>query len=290
MKSLALGFACLTTSVALAQAPDVRIRGDLSLGMASSKEYSLGGRTYTPLGRHSVITLQTYLPVGLRVVFAERVQPIKNDPDDDAFDEYYVEDPGSWRVGKQYVPFGGGAFFHQSVQAARIDSNLALGGVPLAIAIADGGNGRQYGVVGRIGGRGLGLSFAVGRHWGVNSSSMALTQSLQKPEGLGNGWKQAVGVDIYRRSQKFVYRTEAIVLRQPEGTSKDKEAGDFLVTYDLGHRHSAFAGVSKVFGDRETFTRLGCVYNAAKGIQLEGTYRLTDRNFRDFSIFLHVRF
>lgn len=290
MKLIIVGLVVLGAGLSRAQAPDVRIKGDVSFGLTSSKEFSLGGKSYTPLGRHSTVSLQTYLPIGLKIVLSERIQTITNDTDDDSFDEYYIEDTGSWRVGKQYVPFGSGAFFRQSVVSARLDSNLLLGGLPLAIAVADGGMGRPYGIVGRIGGRGLGLSFCFGRHWGVNSSALALTQSVQKPEGLGNGWKQAIGVDVYRRSGKFVYRTEALVLRQPEGTSIDKEMGDFQVTYDLGHRHSAFIGVSKVIGEDPTFTRLGSTYTAAKGIQLEAMYRLQDRNFRDFSVFLRFRF
>lgn len=290
MRKTSLVILGMIAAGAQGQAPDVRIKGDVSLGMTSSKEFSLGAKSYTPLGRHSTVSLQARLPIGLRVILAERVQTIKNDPDDDPFDEYYIEDPGSWRVGKQYVPFGGGGFFRQSVQSARLDSNLLLGGMPLSVAIADGGMGRQYGIVGRLGGRGLGFSFALGRHWGINSSAMALTQSLQQPEGIGNGWKQAFGVDINRRSGKFVYRTEAIILRQPEGSSIDKEAGDFQVNYDLGHRHSALVGVSKVFGENPTYTRLGCTYTAAKGVQIEGMYRLSDRNFRDFSVFLRFRF
>lgn len=273
-----------------AQLPDVRVKGDVSLGLASSNEYTLGGKSYTPLGRHSVLTLQALLPIGLKAILSERIQTIKNDSDTDQFDEYYIEDTGSWRIGKQYVPFGGGGFFRQSVLGVRLDSNIALGGVPFALAIVDEGTGKQYGAAGRIGARGLGFSFALGRHWGINSSSLSLVQSIQQPEGPGNGWKQAFGIDSNRRNGKFGYRTEFLVLRQPEGTSVDKELGDFQVTYDLGHRHSAFAGASAVLGDRNTFIRLGGTYTAAKGVSIEGMYRLQDRNFRDFSVFLRFRF
>ena len=62
------------------------------------------------------------------------------------------------------------------------------------------------------------------------------------------------------------------------------------MTYDLGHRHSIYTGVSKVLGDSQTYTRIGGAYTAAKGIQLEGMYRLSNRNFRDVSVFLHFKF
>lgn len=290
MKTSALFLTFILSGAAAAQAPDVKIKGDISLGMTSSKDFSLGAKSYTPLGRHSILSLQATLPVGLKVFLSERTESITNDPDFDSFDEYYIEDSGLWRVGKQYIPFGGSGFFRQSVLAARVDSKLILEGLPLSIAFVDGGQGRQYGISGRVGGRGLGLSFAIGRHWGINSTALSLTQSLQSPEGVGNGWRQALGFDLNRRSGKVTYRTELLLLREPEGVSVDKQLGDFQMTYDLGHRHSALVGVSKSFGEADFLFRAGGVYNAAKGVQIEGLYRLINGEFRDFSVFLRFRF
>ncbi len=290
MRLYALGLGIGIAAGLYAQSPDVKIKGDVSLGITSSKEFSLGAKSYTPLGRMSTVSLQMVLPIGLKAVAVERVQTITNDPDQDTFDEYYVEDTGSWRVGKQYVPFGSGGFFRQSVLSARLDSNLLLGGFPISIAAADGGTGKQYGVVGRLGGRSLGFSFCIGRHWGVNSSALGLVQSIQHPEGMGNGWKQAFAIDATKRSGKFGYRTEFLVLRQAEGASVDKEMGDFQLTYDLGHKHSAFIGASTIVDQPKTYLRVGGSYQAAKGIALEGMYRLEDRNFRDFSVFMRFRF
>lgn len=283
-------FGLLLAGLAVAQAPDVKIKGDFSLGLTSSKDFSLGAKSYTPLGRYSTISLQTTLPIGLKVYLAERTNAITNDPDNDSFDEYYVEDTGLWRVGKQYLPFGSGAFFRQSVLAARVDSKLIFDGFPVSMAFVDGGKGHQYGLVGRVGTRGLGLSFAFGRHWAINSTALALAQSLEAPEGKGNGWKQAVAADINRRNGKFNYRTEVLILRQPEGTSKDRELADFQVGYDMGHKHSASVGVTKPIGETNILYRVGGVYNAARGVQLESMYRLTNGNFRDFSVFLRFRF
>ncbi len=276
--------------VVVAQAPDVKIKGDLSLGMTSSNDFSLGAKSYTPLGRYSTISLQAMLPIGLKVFLSERSGTITNDTDRDSFDEYYVEDPGLWRVGKQYLPFGGGGFFRQTVLAARVDSKLLIDGLPVSVAFVDGGKGHQYGIVGRIGGRGLGLSFCLGSHWGINSTALSLTQSMEAPEGVGNGWKQAFGFDIGRRTGKLNYRTEILLLREAEGTSVDKELGDFQISYDLGHKHSALFGVSKSFGETNLQFRFGGTYNAAKGVQLESLYRTTNGQFRDFSVFLRFRF
>ena len=290
MKPITLTTFGLLSGISFAQTPDVKIKGDISLGMVSSSSFSLSAKSYTPLGRFSTLSLQTVLPLSLKVFLSERTNTILNDPDNDSFDEYYVEDPGLWRVGKQYLPFGGGGFFRQSVLAARVDSKLLLEGLPLSIAFVDGGRGHQYGVAGRVGGRGFGVSFAAGRHWGINSSALSLTQNLEAPEGIRNGWRQALGIDLTKRTGKVSYRSELLFLHQGEGTSTDRNLGDFQVGYDLGHRHSAFVGVSKSFGESDFLYRFGGIYNAAKGVQLESMYRLTNGSFRDFSVFLRFRF
>ncbi|HLO99049.1 MAG TPA: hypothetical protein VK171_10685 [Fimbriimonas sp.] len=279
--------ACLS---ATAIAQDIRIRGDLSFGMTTSNSFSLGGKSYTPLGRYSSVSLSGYTPLGLRVAMTQRVQVIPNDIDRDPFDEYFIEDEGSWRVGKQILPFGNGAFLRQSILAARLDSSLLIDGVPIAVAFADGGSTGQEGIIGRLGGRGFGISFATGRHWGINAQSLALVQDVAMPEGKGNGWQQAFGIDVYRRSGKYTYRTEGVVLRQPEGTSVEREIIDFLSSYDLGHRHSVYFGVTRDLSQSEAFWRYGGVYNAAKGVQVEALHRTKGGQFRDFSVFLRLRF
>lgn len=274
----------------LATAQDIRIRGDFTFGLTSSSAFSIGGKSYTPLGRYSSVSLSGYLPIGLRVGLTQRVQVLPNDVDRDPFDEYYVEDEGAWRVGKQILPFGAGALLRQSIVAAKLESSLLLNGLPIAIAFADGGSTGQEGIIGRLGGRGFGLSFALGRHWGITSPSLALVQDIGTPEGKGNGWKQAFGVDIYRRSGKYTYRTEGVVLRSPEGTSVEREIADFLASYDLGHRHSVFFGATRDLSQPEAFWRYGGIYNAAKGVQVELLHRTKGGSFRDFSVSLRVRF
>ena len=53
VKNFAIVATLVITNYASAQAPDVKIKGDFSLGMTSSKDFSLGAKSYTPLGRYS---------------------------------------------------------------------------------------------------------------------------------------------------------------------------------------------------------------------------------------------
>src|SRR5207253_1549758 len=119
---------------------------------------------------------------------SQKFAKIPNDPDRDLLDQYYLEDEGIWRIGKQYLPFGSGRFLHESVLAVRGDTQLVLEGLPIVAAAVDNGKGRQRGFVGRIGSR-LGLSFALGSHFGINATSFTLVRRPEDSPGVGHGYK-----------------------------------------------------------------------------------------------------
>lgn len=273
---------------AQAQLADVRFRGDLSFGLIQGD--GLRSRAYTPLGRFSTLGIQALLPVGVKVNVFQRVSNLVNDVDDDGFDEYSIEDPGSWKVGKQYLPFGGGLLMRETVLAARVDSALIFEGLPLAIAIVDQGIRKQYGVSARLGSKGLGVSAAVGRHFGINGTALAVINRASV--GEGSGWQRMFGADWNRRFGRFNARIEGVILRGAQGISEEQEFVDVQVGYDLGvgRRHSVSLGVTREVGSDHTFYRLVGVYTAQKGVQLESTLRQTSNSFVDFSVFLRIKF
>jgi hypothetical protein len=273
-----------------AQAPDVRIKGDLSFSLIRENQNDFGFRAYTPLMRFSTVTLQTMLPIGFRVNLSQRVSNLEGDADSDPLDEYYIEDVGSWRIGKQYLPFGGGVLFRETAKAARVDSSLIFEGLPLSFALVENGQGRQSGVVSRLGSRGQGISAAIGRHWGINGTALVTIRSIGSGLGVGKGWRQAYSVDWNRRFGKVSSRVEAVFLRQPETVENEMDILDLQVTYDLGRKHSAVAGLSQVLGNPSLWWRVGGSYTAQKGVQIEGLLRTQSGSFVDLSVMLRLRF
>lgn len=275
-------------SVAKSQLADVRFRGDLSFGLIQGD--GLRTRAYTPAGRFSTLGITALLPIGIKANIFQRVANLPNDVDNDGFDEYSIEDPGSWKIGKQYLPFGGGTLMRETTLAARVDSALIFEGLPLALAIVDQGRGRQYGVSARLGSKGLGASVAFGRHFGINGTSLAI---INRPSlGEGNGWQRMFGADWNRRFGRFNAKIEGVILRGAEGISDDEEFVDVYVGYDLGQgrRHSIGFGATREVGSDITNFRLVGVYTAQKGVQVEGMLRQTSNAFVDFSVFLRVKF
>lgn len=284
-KFLALSLLSLSVRVALGQAPDVRIKGDVSFSYINNDGASL--RTISPLFRYSTISLSTLSPLGFNILLSQRFSFLQDDADNEFFDEYYVEDSGSWRIGKQYLPFGGGQILRETALAARVDSNLIFEGLPLSLALVDAGKERQAGLIGRLGGRGYGFSAALGDHWGINGSALALFQTLGPGLGRGNGFQQAFGFDWNQRSGRLTTRYESVALRQSNVDGDDLNLTDLSFTYDLGGRNSVLFGISD---GRERWTRFGGTYNAKHGVTVEALTRALNGRIVESSVTLRVRF
>ena len=284
-KLLALTATALGAAITQGQAPDVRIKGDVSLSYINNEGASL--RTITPLNRYSTISLSTLTPLGFNILLSQRFSYIRDDADNEFFDEYYIEDPGSWRIGKQYLPFGGGLLMRESALAARVDSNLIFEGLPLSIALVDAGKGRQAGIIGRLGGRGYGFSAALGNHWAINGSALSLFQLLGPGLGRESGYQQAFGFDWNQRAGRLTSRYETLALRRPNAGGDELNLSDLSFTYDLGGRNSLLLGVSSGL---DRWVRFGGTYNAKHGVSVEVLTRGTNGTFVESSVTLRVKF
>ena len=270
---------------------DTRFKGDLTLAYVNAAKSAPDGRFYTPLGRYSTFGIRSSFAAGFTAYISQRLQRIPGDVDNELFDEYYVEDEGFWRVGKQYMPFGGGTLLHESVRAARGDNNLIIEGVKLALAVVDSGPGRQSGFVGRMGGKSLGFSFAVGRHFGINGTALPTVRNLENSPGLGGGWRQAYGLDINRKFGKLVFKVDAVALRDPETALESEiQIGDLFVSYDLEKKLQLAAGASQVSGEDVTHWRMMATYAVAKGLSVETMLRQNSDRFVDFSVMVRAKF
>src|SRR5690606_32834282 len=103
--SLVLSFV-VTAGVLQAQAPDIAVYADLypTLNWKESQKGSL--RWYDLSGHTSTVGFRMVLESGNRVLVSQRLQRYPGDADIDDLDEYWIESTGSWRLGKQLLPFG----------------------------------------------------------------------------------------------------------------------------------------------------------------------------------------
>lgn len=187
--------AFLVPVFAAAQAPEVAVFADLRPTFSVEGQKTARFQWYDLQGRYSLVGFRIILETGHRVSVAQRLQRVENSGDPETLDEYYVEDRGIWRLGKQYLPFGNRSLVREAALGIRLDTRLLIEDLPLSIAVCDAGPGRSRGVVGRLG-RNFGVSFAYGDHFVIQSSSLTPFQRPREAVGRGGGYRLALGADV----------------------------------------------------------------------------------------------
>lgn len=283
--------ALLVATPAAAQFPDVQIKLDLRPTYLSSRGGHTTFRWYDPMGRHSTVGLVMLLEPGFRFFAAQRIQRIDGDPDQDQLDEIYLEDPGNWKIGRAYLPFGQRNIFRESVMGAQAETQLVLAALPLEIAVCDGGKGKQRGVVGRIGGK-FAVSFAVGNHFGIAGTSMnPIRNAFDAPE-VGRGHKVVVGADYVYGLGPFTIHAEYVAFRHGETDSDPNEdVSDLRITFRSPEPRFRLTGAwSREWNSREDFYRLEGEIAVTDKVSLTPFLRFSGGQWQDFGFGARVRF
>jgi hypothetical protein len=287
-KAAALTLALLAGR-AIAQAPDVTIKLDARLNYRSAENDATTQRLYDSLGEFSIVSIAFKLEPGFRVFASQKLQRFDGGRDPEFLDEYYIEDEGIWRVGKQHLPFGSGRLVRESALAARGDTNLILEGLPIAAAYVQGGSGRQKGAVGRIGGR-LGVSLFYGDHFGIDGASVALIRKPEDALGNGRGYRNAFGVDYSKGIGDFNLAVEAVAYRSPN-TDLDKpfDILDFRALYTPSKYHNYFVGWTRRTNPTADMWRIGASVFLTRNIYLEPLVRYRNGEIFDFNVAIRVK-
>jgi hypothetical protein len=289
MKLVGVLAALALVAIGFGQAPDVRIKLDTTLSYRTENGGSTGLRLYGSDGRFSTISLILTMDTGLRAFVSERLQRIQGNADRDFLDEYYVEDPGIWRIGKQLLPFGSTRVIHESVPGARADTNLIFQGMPVSMVLFDAGAGLQRGFVARIGSR-IGLSVFSGDHFGIDATSFTQFREPEDSPGIGRGYKRSLAIDGEKRFSKIDLRGEFVAMNDGETPlDKDFELADGSVTYSANRIVNVTAGYSWVAPSGEQFIRFSGEFGVTKGVTFEPMIRFRDGGLRDISLQLRVR-
>ncbi len=275
----------------MAQNPDLVVNIDGRMQFLTGSTGPTFVRFYDNLGRHSTGSLKFFTEVGFQGFISQKFAKIPNDPDRDQLDEYYIEDEGIWRVGKQYVPFGSGHFIRESVLAVRGDTQLAFEGFPISVAACDNGSRRQRGIIGRIGSR-LGLSFALGSHFGINGTSFTLVRRPEDSPGVGHGYKNALGLDYSKNvGSLFELGGEMIVLFNGNTSSdRDNMMFDASATLRADPRRQLTVGWTRDNGQRADFYRLMGNFFVSRNLLVEPILRYKGRDLFDIGVTMHFKF
>ncbi|MHB8635266.1 MAG: hypothetical protein ACYC96_02210 [Fimbriimonadaceae bacterium] len=290
MRGIAIALAAVLASAAPAQVPDASIKLNLYANYFSDPTGRTTIRLYDTLGHLSTVGLRLRTDLGFQAFAAQKLQIIPHGGDPDQLDEYYVESPGSWIVGKQYLPFGQGSLLHESALAVSSSLTIAPLELPLTVAACDAGPGRQLGVVARLGDH-FGASAAIGEHFGIAGTSFALIRPPTQAADVGHGFRQIYGIDFSSRQDEWEFRGEAVTLRGPEtSTDRTDVVVDATVHYDPTSRRGYEVGITHSARERADFVRFQAFVRPLAQLSIEPLIRFRNFELFDVSVALHVKF
>jgi len=289
MRNLLIAIGIASAAVVSAQVPDVRFKIDATLSFRTEKGNPPVLKAYSVLGRHSTVGLTFFTEPGFRIYVSQKLQKFSGEVDEEPLEEYYIEDEGIWRVGKQFVPFGTGNMLRESVLAARADTNLIFERFPVSVAVMDGGTGGQRGATARVGTR-VGASIAVGRHLGIASTALWQIRNPEDSPGNGFGFETAVGLDYTTRFHSSVFVLEGIALRRGETPAdKDLTLADASFTYNFPHNQNVGIGWSRILPSGGDVFRITGSFQFLRSVSLEPVLRYRNQKLYDAAIELRIR-
>lgn len=273
-----------------AQVPDVKIKVEFRPMYRSVRGEDSSLRWYDWTGRHSVAEIELSLEPGYKVYFSERFQKIPGDVDNEQLDQYYIEDPGLWRVGKQAIPFGLNRILNEKARGARGDTSFLLGSQEISGAVFDNGSDRLQGAALRIGSR-IGASIEIGNNIAAQGSALTLLRKPEDAPGAGRGYRLAAGSHIRRTWGQYSMEAEAVFLRNGHtNLDQDADISDLMFTLRPDNRRAVSIGWTRNWRDSENFLRATGRFVLHRNIALEPMIRFRNGRIFDAAITTVVKF
>jgi hypothetical protein len=274
---------------AVGQTPDALVKLDLRMSFSGGLGRDTVFRTFDPHALPSTVGLNLTLEPGYQAVVTQRFQRIAGDADDEQLDESYVEDPGYWRAGKQYLPFGTGRIVVETATAAKVHIEVGGDQVPAELAVCQGQKKTAKGFVGRIGGK-AGLSFAFGGNFGASATSLANLRLPEGSPGKGRGWSRVIGADYTTKRKLWTSSLE--VVRFSKGATdgdEDETATDLVFTLSPSKARSMAFGWGRLWHAGDDVFRVEMQQLVATSLWLEPSIRIKDGRVLDLNLTIHVK-
>lgn len=273
-----------------AQIPDTKIKVDLIIHYRTPNGGRPTLRTYDSLGNHSKVILDMNLEPGYNLHVGQRLQKIPGSSDIDFFEEAYIEDPGLWRIGKQYIPFGAKNLIRESAFGVAGQTDLLLNGIPIVASAFDNGSGRTRGVSGRIGGR-IGLSIGLGSYLASQATSLSALHAPEVSPGPFRGYGLILGIDAKRKIGRIGLGFEAVSLHKGEtALDIDRQITEFSVNYNTKSIGGYRLSWARDWKAGENYTIGQATWQIYQGTWLEPYVRFREAKVFDAGVSLRIKF
>ena len=275
---------------AFGQTPEVAIFADLRPTWLVQAGKTDRLRWFDPQGRYSVIGFHLVLESGNIVKVSQRLEKIDVDGDADSIDEAFIEARGLWRIGKQYLPIGQQNILRESVPALRYDTELLFDAIPISIAASDNVDGYTRGVVARIGGD-LGVTVALGDHFGIQGSSLTQFRDIEDGPGRHHGYHRAIALDTKYGIGSGVLEAEWVFLGDGHtATDEDRSLSDLRYRFSTsGTNYSATIAWSRSGDDTRDWYRAFIEIPINDKVVWEPFIKFRGLDWQGFGLTAHVR-
>jgi hypothetical protein len=276
--------------LALGQTPQVAIFSDLRPTWFVRAGETNRIRWFDYSGHYSLVGFHMVLETGNVVKVAQRLEKINNDGDPDAIDEAFIEARGLWRIGKQYIPFGQQKILRESVPAIRYDTELLFDAIPISIAVSDNVDGYARGVIARIGGD-LGVSVAVGDHFGIQGSSLTQFRRPEEGPGRNHGYHRAVALDTKYGIGGGVLEAEMVFLSDGHtGIDEDRSLSDVRFRFATkGTNYPTTIAWSRSWDEKRDWYSVSMEIPITEKVVWEPFLRFEGLDWQDFGLTARVR-
>jgi hypothetical protein len=290
MKRAALLVAITLCSLVHAQTPEVAIFADLRPTWFVETGQTSRVRWYDPHGFYSVFGFHIVLETGNIVRVTQRLEKINNDGDPDSIDEAYIENRGSWRIGKQYLPFGQQNILRETAPAIRYDTELVFDGIPITLSASDNRDGLTRGVFARIG-NDIGVSAAFGDHIGIQGSALTQFRRPEDAPGRGRGYQRALGFDTKYAWGGGVVEAEWVTLSDGNTLlDVDRSLSDVRYRFStVGTEYVLTFGWSRSWDEQRDWYRAFAEIPINNKLVWEPFVRFRGFGWQDMGITVHLR-
>lgn len=228
-----LAVAIFFSSSACAQSPAVSFSADITPQVRFDGEGKTRFRLYDDTGELSRVRMNLSFHNGLQIRYFQKLARVDNDADDTGTEEFYLEDPNRWSLGKRYVPFGTSRLLREPAIGATAKVFLPVADIPLQVTAFDNGPGEQRGIAGRFG-ENPGVSFFVGEHFGIASTSLTQLRFPEDAPGEARGYRRALGVDFTLAAGGWQAVVEYVALRSPHKPEDDLlDVASLFISYQF---------------------------------------------------------
>lgn len=273
-RSLGVVAATLLVLPAPTQGPAVSFSADVTPQVRFDGEGKARFRLYDDTGELSRVRMNLSFDSGLQMRYFQKLARIDNDSDDSGTEEFYLEDPNRWSLGKRYIPFGTNRLLREIAIGASAKVFLPIADVPLQISAFDNGPGEQRGVAGRVG-ENPGVSFFVGEHFAIASTSLTQIRFPEDAPGEGRGYRRALGVDFTLGTGGWQAVIEYVALRRPHKASDPQlDIASLLISYQFPYGPLVLMDVAVASVEPRTSIRWSAQIPLEKNLFLVPSLRL----------------